>query len=471
MSPEEVAERFAFARPGFTLIDYGLVGLPFWRTRIRGSIQARKPISPLREFILRAADAGNVAAPEIESLLGLDEQVVVVTSADLVREGMLRLSEGGRLEITPDGEAMLATLAEVVIEEREVSVFFDGLLRVPVDYIGDWAEPRDLKEEAIHEIPPSPARGPDIDDIREHLPRIQALMAKGYPRHEQLEDLLAIKAVDRRERVFKRAVALAFRAQRGGDVQVGFVIDGELSSVHEHAFAEAGLLKKVGIGKAGVLSARGLAEEVLGKELVERLEEDTAQALRADLSLAKQEALGGGELQRVERAKEALEALPVRPVATYDHPALLREAMEEAEERLLVISPWIKPAVVDHEFAKRLEALLARGVEVHIGWGIAKDERDEPDAHPRAMERLNRLAESYPNLVLRRLGDTHAKVLICDRRYVVVGSFNWLSFRGDPKRTFRDEQGTLVSVPEYVEREYAKFRARFDETTGAERDV
>jgi hypothetical protein len=110
-----------------------------------------------------------------------------------------------------------------------------------------------------------------------------------------------------------------------------------------------------------------------------------------------------------------------------------------------------------------LEAALARGVSVHIGWGISQDEREGPDAHPRALARLETLAKSYSNLVLRRLGDTHAKVLICDRRYVIVGSFNWLSFRGDPKRTFRDEQGTLVALPEYVDTQYEKFVGRFTE--------
>jgi phosphatidylserine/phosphatidylglycerophosphate/cardiolipin synthase-like enzyme len=66
---------------------------------------------------------------------------------------------------------------------------------------------------------------------------------------------------------------------------------------------------------------------------------------------------------------------------------------------------------------------------------------------------------------VRRLGNTHAKVLISDDRYIIVTSFNWLSFRGDPKRTFRDERGTLVSRAEYVEQQSKSWLARFAEAT------
>jgi len=38
-------------------------------------------------------------------------------------------------------------------------------------------------------------------------------------------------------------------------------------------------------------------------------------------------------------------------------------------------------------------------------------------------------------------------------------SFNWLSFKGDPRRTFREERGLLVKDPQVVD-------AQFDATIG-----
>jgi hypothetical protein len=70
------------------------------------------------------------------------------------------------------------------------------------------------------------------------------------------------------------------------------------------------------------------------------------------------------------------------------------------------------------------------------------------------------LSEKFTALRFVGLGDTHAKVLILDHRYLVVTSFNWLSFRGDPAKPFRDERGVLVSIPSKIDAEYEKYKKR-----------
>jgi hypothetical protein len=69
------------------------------------------------------------------------------------------------------------------------------------------------------------------------------------------------------------------------------------------------------------------------------------------------------------------------------------------------------------------------------------------------LERLEKFAKRFSNLVLSKV-DSHAKVLLQDELFVVLGSFNWLSFRGDPDRAFRDEQSALVALPSMVERKF-----------------
>jgi len=72
-----------------------------------------------------------------------------------------------------------------------------------------------------------------------------------------------------------------------------------------------------------------------------------------------------------------------------------------------------------------------------------------------------RLCEEYKKFTFTRLGNTHAKVLICDSSFIVTGSFNWFSFRGDPSRTYRDEQSTLVEIPEHIDEVYGELVRRF----------
>lgn len=75
---------------------------------------------------------------------------------------------------------------------------------------------------------------------------------------------------------------------------------------------------------------------------------------------------------------------------------------------------------------------------------------------------LRELADEFANLLLRRLGDTHAKVLIQDSEFYVTTSFDWLSFRGDPSRPFREEWGTMVRDCRAVDELYDKVAKRFD---------
>lgn len=67
--------------------------------------------------------------------------------------------------------------------------------------------------------------------------------------------------------------------------------------------------------------------------------------------------------------------------------------------------------------------------------------------------------------MFQRLGDTHAKVLIKDDEFAVVTSFNWLSFKGDPKLAFGDEQGVLLSRRELVEEKFVTELKRFQQST------
>jgi phosphatidylserine/phosphatidylglycerophosphate/cardiolipin synthase-like enzyme len=183
----------------------------------------------------------------------------------------------------------------------------------------------------------------------------------------------------------------------------------------------------------------------------------------AAIDSAATEALGGDRATPVaeairkdaEEAKSRLRAMTQRPVRCHEHPRLLLDAITKTKERLLIISPWITHQVVNDMFVRSLDALLRNGVAVYIGYGLADEDggRGNDKAKQKdpitylAQKEFDSLKKRYDNLTLKFVGNTHRKMLVSDDRFAVVSSFNWLSFKGDPRSKARDEFGILVSEP------------------------
>ena len=325
------------------------------------------------------------------------------------------------------------------------------------------------------------ARAPELDEI--DIRDVIEVVRLDAGRTESPRQLLRINSIERRDRVFLAAVALAYRAESGGALQVAFAIDGRLSAEHEAAFAKAGGPEKTKVFRG--LHQRAAPPpmvEVLGKDLSRRVEQAAgvqtnaselrreARVMRERLDAEQHQGArapqaktdSAGDIgKRLEDVQAQLEELEVRPLAVYEHPPLLRRAVERADERVMVISPWIRRAVVTPDFVETIRHALDRGVSVYVGYGLGEEDKKEKQWDEDARKELERLAEGRKNFILRRLGNTHAKVLVKDREFFVISSFNWLSFKGDPNHTFREEWGTLVGIPSVVDEYFEKMVKRF----------
>jgi len=477
IAPAELAKQFAGHRPGFELVHYEEVGLPYFRLVLDAVIQQRKPIGPIEEFVLRGVDSGLDSIDDIVGLLGVERVLVeqAVVALNQVDHLDYRLENEARvLRMTPLGERALGGWKDMEPAREEVLIGFDRLTWSPTGrHFRSLMRLQDAKASDLRVLPPyrkKRLRPSDVD-----IDLAQAAIRDISHRSLQNAELIAIKDVRNHQMVLP-AIALVYASEDGSDQQVALAIDGRLSEAHETAFAEidgpsrAGLLVDGTIPEDERLHFRtpvGLefGDKAVVRELKERIasataakhraqtETATAEASAADLSVADLSEQRSSELLR--GAQEELASLPVRAIQTYEHRVLLEDALASATRRLLIISPWIRSDVIDYQFLRSLRARLDSGVEVHVGWGIS-DGEDEKEQAP--LKKLRELARGSSAFTLRRLGNTHAKVLIWDDNLVVT-SFNWLSFRGDRKRGFRQEEGVLITAPQLVDPEYSKYHS------------
>jgi hypothetical protein len=485
---ERAAHRFGHERTGFELVVVESVALPKFKVTLRLVVQTVKELAPLPEYILKATKIGLVDPRDIASYLGVDDRIAKSVVAELSQTECITFNrEGGiaRIAMTERGRRTLEAAEVMTPEEVRGSVFFDGLLRRPVADSGvGLLKPRELNGSGLTELPPMLSAKPAIEElspgtVREVF-RVPSRPYEGVKRRE----LLSVREIERSERLFMPALALVYKAVGGTDVQVGFVIHDTLSGPHERAFAKGDGPRSTGLAKQALTAATvsDAAVQVIGEAAVHaaadvvavaRAQKQVAEATR-EIEQA-EEALEDAEDDAAQRAaeraiteahrvqeaaEEELSSYTVRVLNTYDHPRFLDDALLNSTSRLLIISPWIRRAVMTATRMRRLQLLLVRGVEVFIGYGIEEDESRDP-LMPDDLEAgraLEELAKQHDNFHFVRLGDEHSKVLLSDTKYMIVGSFNWLSFRGDRRKRHRGERSILCTSP-------AKIDAIFEEVT------
>jgi len=126
-----------------------------------------------------------------------------------------------------------------------------------------------------------------------------------------------------------------------------------------------------------------------------------------------------------------------------DSRSVLIEALEKAQEQLIIVCPWLTQSGINHEVRQRFREALSRNVCIDIGWGYLGDmdqatqitrqqllrnvKRTDRSWVYAALSDLERLEQEYKGQFRLRLLGTHEKFLVCDRTFAMVGSHNVLT--------------------------------------------
>ena len=133
------------------------------------------------------------------------------------------------------------------------------------------------------------------------------------------------------------------------------------------------------------------------------------------------------------------------------------DAIEKAKKEIDIISPWLGSMAESRAFLTRLDRAAGSGVKIKIRYGIG-DDSGKNSNHKVSRTELKNLIESrvektgrdeselrsvrdiyylhrrldkiQPGCFTSKREDTHAKLLIVDNEFFMMGSFNFLSFLG-----------------------------------------
>ncbi|MGW6225935.1 hypothetical protein ACWFQT_02360 [Cellulosimicrobium cellulans] len=431
--------RFGGARPGLQLVGVEDAAVPVSVLRADVLAQERKELPITEEFALLFVERGVDSAEGIAAFLGLDSAHVLEAAAAQMSEGSLRRrSDGGRLALTSQGTEVVRNAATIRPTFRNLPVKFDRTTWEPADYLeNSLISKKQVEELGIIRLPAERKAHIGLDDVTPA--KINALLRSGNLKSLQV---LEIHKVSTKKNLYLPVQLLVYADRGRGEIELAVWIDDEVSDMHGLALDRTEVVKSLRMS-VGEPSPRPVLDADLESQR-ERLDP---------------EQVPGPPIDPAVPPVDPVATTAVRSVSVFEHPDLLAEALSTARARMLIISPWVRRAVVNTDFLAKIEVRLRRGVEVTIAHGYGDDDSGS-DAD--ALQRLQNLASRYPKFNFVRLKNTHAKILIFDGIWVST-SFNWLSFRGDPDRTYRMEEGTLVGIPARVDKEYTRYLDMIDE--------
>jgi hypothetical protein len=496
---EAIARRYAH-RPGCRFVGAQEVGIAVYLMDLRIIIVEPRDIPPVDEFLLRAIDLSVGVPAELSRFLGLDSRTVDSRLVELRRAELIELDpmdETGRVHcrLTIKGKSATDSLQQAVLSEVTLpQVAYHGFLRKPLPLREEHLlRPRDLREQGMRAIPAIPGRPPRPEEIK--LVELAEVIKQYWARRKKgkTPELVSVRSVLRDVRtMYQQAVLLQYEPiGRNKQPQLAFAVEGVVDDEYEKAFAACKGHERIpDLVDDGYISTAALAADLIKPHLVKALgpigdldelqekldvidqvvEEKEAIVSVEDRPDTKRQLLADLERERSERAEleKKLSERKARRLKTHECRPLMLATLREAKERVVIVSAFLSTEAVDDGFLNLLEAALVRGVNVWIAYGLGgghggrQHEREYSSDWTFAEEDLKKLERKYSSAFhLRDLGGTHEKILIRDEDFVVSGSFNWLSFRGERGRRFRYEDALQVTEAGIVKEYFQEIASRF----------
>lgn len=469
MTPEQLIRQLP-ARPGYRVADYVHVGLPVYRITARLFTQVQKKIATIDEFLLRLIRIGVQRTPEISEFLGLDQGFVDDAFSQLLIDDLLTLNSGTdrrqRLSLTDKGVRALDAAETLVPEEKTYVIEYDALLRrIVLLRREDLMSGFQSRKMGCKQIRPLLKRPLDAGDLS--IADLQKAVQATLSQRDAQRFVLAVNELYRKRLYFLPAIAIVYRSLDGVEIQVAFIVDGKPSLEHDEAFAKLDGVRLLGIDSD---LARNGSDTIIVSDVLKE-----AENVRKEPDAVPPKKLASSSTALVEPPEPSpfhhlsneqnndLEQRGVALLSVHDHRPLLDYALRFAKHRLAIVCPFLHESVVNEAFERQMEMLLRKGVRVSVGYGMPDhDSRTPSKAHLNVIQKFDEIARRSRQLRVAKV-DSHAKILLVDTTFFVIGSFNWLSFHGDPDRPFRDEQSVLVSIPNMIERKYQELTNSFPE--------
>lgn len=460
------------------------VGWPVYTVRLTLTVLEKQEISVVARYILRLAALGATEPSEFSRSLGLPDKFIAGAAAELLSGELAQQRPDLKLEITDQGKKALKDGGLSWSPQRKyMLVPFDPITRQVLDIdTSNLMYCDDAQKSGIFVIPAGNGK-PRMSELR-----IESI--REYARHEEgiketeITDVAEINNRDARLRYRQDITVIKLTPAAGGapffaafrgleyleeaTINLQRLANSGVALVPEEfeqspvsswmqprnaTASENSLLSAINEADLAVNEADLSIAEAQNTQPDARNIGDNEELARTLSQLNSEKAELAHRLAEMERQLTEQTNGEIRLIKTEEHRPLLLNAIDQSQSQLTLVSAWIGADAFDHELRGKLRRAMERGVAVRIAWGLGTRRGPETARNlARGNAALDQLTRSIPNKLRDQLNvkrtETHEKFIICDDRFCVWGSFNWLSYRGAIDRGYRRETSFYSERPD-----------------------
>ncbi|MBO1049945.1 MAG: hypothetical protein HEQ10_20560 [Dolichospermum sp. DEX182a] len=446
--------------PEAIVIDCKSVGYPFYVLKnIDITYLENRDLELLEEFIMKCIANGFNKLAEISGFIGMDNHVIEKVLSKLISTDLITREDGFKL--TQNGLDALQQQTVLAPVSDTKTFYLDGLNGKLIDnfYLSKF-DVKKYQNSSIEKIIKRP-RKDHIEDIIDYYQDIEKFLQT--PKNPNIE----LIQVNKIEKIYPEwhEVLLVLYKSNPNDSEIEYEIFSRDSIQKDYRET---IEKLYGEGKKILdpifqdmkqdnTSNQSFSEIIssINDEDVKNVEQITARISSLNDPDSFTDNKNNSVKEEKQKLKQQLEHIKNQTrISEVIHTCELREylfkALKQAKNRVMIVSPWIKRNVVNQEFLSALEETLKRKVQIHIIYGY-KETPGSMKNDSWSIKQLENLMHNYKNLTFQKTTNSHRKQIVCDDKFAIVTSFNFLSFRADPNLTYRDELGVILRDKQTIE--------------------
>ena len=421
--------------PGHYMYDVREIDYPMYRTKILFEYTKVQEIHPIVIAVLKTIQflesVKNMDAySELQNITQLDKEILDSILAEMTIKGYLKQNE---LKLSTNGKKILEKEKELLTEKTSAYLNFDGIFGICLDDNGKINQNNKKAREGTIEFKPYVKSRPRIEYLDENFSDNktlrQVLIENLQDKEKDVTNILEVAP----NKFFNRYICIFYKDAEENEkflvLDHSYEIDAEATELFDRLMSEQKFTSE----------HISLKCKPLLEDSEKKFNQSTPDIIEEKIKPIEQIAITEGKTIEVD-----------------EHKKYFIYVLENAKNSIYIQSPWINWRTLQI-YKDHIQNAVKRGINVTIKYGMKPRNRfDKAGIDEDSKKFFNSLDKQIFRLIKT---DDHSKIVICDEDFMIMGSFNWLSFGGGNEKDARGETSSINMNKGEIKKQIEKFKS------------